>query len=127
MIPIFRALSMQDFTEVPKVGASGNLFQLTQQTRNRGGYEDGISTTFKRVSVLAFIHSQAPIELLGQCTQFAFEGQGSDAGFVPKGDRDLGSMLDVVRTNPKTTQEIRSLCADLKVLGRKDFKALLKW
>ncbi|CAD7705323.1 unnamed protein product [Ostreobium quekettii] len=117
----------QDFTEVPKVGASGNLFQLTQQTRHRGGYEDGVSTTFKRVSVLAFIHSQAPIELLGQCTQFALEGQGADVGFVPRGDGDLESMLDVVRMHPKTTQEIRSLCADLKVLGRKDFKALLKW
>jgi AdoMet-dependent rRNA methyltransferase SPB1 len=29
--------------------------------------------------------------------------------------------------HPATTPEIRSLCADLGVLGRVDFKNLLKW
>lgn len=28
---------------------------------------------------------------------------------------------------PETTEEIRTCCADLRVLGRKDFKMLLKW
>ena len=30
-------------------------------------------------------------------------------------------------SHPSTTPEIRSLCADLGVLGRVDFKNLLKW
>lgn len=32
-----------------------------------------------------------------------------------------------VRSHPATTAEIRQLCGDLQVLGRSEFKALLKW
>ena len=121
-------LHAQDFTEPAKSGGSSNVLkQLTKKTRHRGGYEDGISTTFKRRSVLAFIQSNDPIDLMGQCTQFAFEGSGSDVGAVPDGDRDIETLLKIVRTCQKTTEEVRNLCSDLQVLGRKDFKVLLKW
>lgn len=32
-----------------------------------------------------------------------------------------------IRDSPATTAEIRATCADLQVLGRSEFKALLKW
>ena len=32
-----------------------------------------------------------------------------------------------VRSHPATNAEIRQLCTDLQVLGRSEFKALLKW
>jgi len=32
-----------------------------------------------------------------------------------------------VRDHPKTTEEIKSACEDLLVLGKKEFKKLLKW
>ena len=35
--------------------------------------------------------------------------------------------MSAINKLPETTQEIRNCCADLKVLGRKDFKLLLKW
>lgn len=36
-------------------------------------------------------------------------------------------ILKDVRMNPLTRPEIVECCRDLKVLGRKDFKSLLKW
>lgn len=35
--------------------------------------------------------------------------------------------LSALDRMPETTEEIRTCCADLRVLGRKDFKMLLKW
>lgn len=32
-----------------------------------------------------------------------------------------------VAAHPATTAEVRALCADLQVLGRSEFKQLLKW
>ena len=32
-----------------------------------------------------------------------------------------------IREHPATTAEVRQLCGDLQVLGRSEFKALLKW
>ena len=32
-----------------------------------------------------------------------------------------------VRDHPATNAEVRALCGDLKVLGRSEFKALLRW
>lgn len=32
-----------------------------------------------------------------------------------------------IRKHPSTNEEIRSLCTDLQVLGRSEFKSLLKW
>lgn len=40
---------------------------------------------------------------------------------------EVGEMADIIREDSGTTAEIRLLCADLQVLGRNEFKALLKW
>jgi AdoMet-dependent rRNA methyltransferase SPB1 len=39
----------------------------------------------------------------------------------------LAQLAAAVRAHPATDAEIRALCADLQVLGRSEFKALLKW
>jgi len=57
-----------------------------------------------------------PIAILGQYNKLGFE--------QPKNGDIALAALDKL---PETTQEIRDCCADLKVLGRKEFKLLLKW
>ena len=73
---------------------------------------------------------------------FALDGPTSEAvEAVPAGEADDGdapgdqSVLGMsasdaaaaIRKHPATTAEIRQLCGDLQVLGRSEFKALLKW
>lgn len=44
-----------------------------------------------------------------------------------EGVDDLAAAAEMVRSHPATTSEIRILCGDLQVLGRSEFKQLLKW
>ena len=39
----------------------------------------------------------------------------------------MAAVAEMVRSHPATTSEIRILCEDLQVLGRSEFKQLLKW
>ncbi|GAU42160.1 hypothetical protein TSUD_89590 [Trifolium subterraneum] len=82
-----------------------------KQKRHRDGYEDG-NTTLRKVSSAAnFIWSDAPLEILGSVTSISF----TDPADLPIKDHDL------------TTEEVKALCEDLRVLGKQDFKHLLKW
>ena len=50
------------------------------------------------------------------------------AGASPAEDMEWGAALPAyVQAHPATSAEIRRLCQDLQVLGRGEFKALLKW
>lgn len=84
--------------------------------RKRDGYEDGDWTQFKEVSASTFIQTNDPIAILGSSNKLSFTQ-------APNGDIALAA-LDKL---PETTPEIRQCCDDLKVLGRKEFKLLLKW
>ncbi|MCI29170.1 AdoMet-dependent rRNA methyltransferase spb1, partial [Trifolium medium] len=50
-------------------------------------------------------------EILGSVTSISF----TDPADLPIKDNDL------------TTEEVKALCEDLRVLGKQDFKHLLKW
>ncbi|XP_062073902.1 adoMet-dependent rRNA methyltransferase spb1-like [Humulus lupulus] len=79
--------------------------------RHRDGYEDG-DTTLRKVSAAAeFIWSDAPLDILGSVTSICFD----DPTSLPIKDHAL------------TTEEVQTLCDDLGVLGKQDFKYLLKW
>ncbi len=72
---------------------------------------------------------------------FALDGPGSEVvdmtaaddgdGSAPSDRLVLGMPAAVtaaaIREHPATTAEVRQLCGDLQVLGRSEFKALLKW
>ncbi|TKY67569.1 AdoMet-dependent rRNA methyltransferase spb1 [Spatholobus suberectus] len=88
-----------------------DVLRENKQKRHRDGYEDG-NTTLRKVSSAAnFIWSDSPLEILGSVTSITF----TDPADLPIKDHDL------------TTEEIKSLCDDLRVLGKQDFKHLLKW
>lgn len=84
--------------------------------RKRDGYEDGEYIQFKEIAASSFIQTNDPIAILGSYNKLSFDQ-------APNGDIALAA-LDKL---PDTTAEIRECCADLKVLGRKEFKLLLKW
>ncbi|KAG6040962.1 AdoMet-dependent rRNA methyltransferase spb1 [Claviceps citrina] len=92
------------------------VFNPEVKKRKRDGYEEGDYIQFKEVPASEFIQTTDPIKILGSSNKLSFE--------QPKNGDVALAALDRL---PETTDEIRTSCQDLKVLGRKDFKLLLKW
>lgn len=53
------------------MGPDSLLRQKVKQKRFREGYEAGLSTTHRAASALAFVMSDAPVEMLGQYSRRA--------------------------------------------------------
>lgn len=100
----------------PAPNNEAKVFNPEVKKRKRQGYTEGDWTQFKEVPVSEFIQTTDPIAMLGSSNKLSFDQK-------PNGDLALAA-LDRL---PETTEEIRNCCADLKVLGRKDFKLLLRW
>ncbi|KAM0286003.1 hypothetical protein ACHAQH_001192 [Verticillium albo-atrum] len=84
--------------------------------RKRDGYEEGDYTLYKEAPASEFIQTEDPLAILAGYNKLTWD--------QPKnGDVALAAMSKL----PETTDEIRLCCEDLKVLGRRDFKILLKW
>ncbi|KAJ7103421.1 FtsJ-domain-containing protein [Mycena belliarum] len=88
-----------------------NVFQPEKKRRKRDGYADGDYTLFKAISVAEFVRSPDPITVLGTVNKMTFVTEEEKEWYA----------LEI------TTGDIKSNCDDLKVLGKGDFKALLKW
>ena len=100
----------------PTPNNEAKVFKPEVKKRKREGYEEGDYTQFKEAPVSEFIQTVDPIAMLGSLNKLSFNQK-------PNGDIALATIDKL----PETTQEIRECCADLKVLGRADFKRLLKW
>ncbi|KAL5002150.1 Spb1 C-terminal domain-containing protein [Aspergillus recurvatus] len=100
----------------PTPNNEAKVFNPEKKKRKREGYEEGDWTQFKEVPVTDFINTTDPIAILGSCNKLGFQQQ-------PGGDLALAT-LDRL---PETTDEIRNCCEDLKVLGKKEFRNLLRW
>ena len=92
------------------------VFNPEKKKRKREGYEEGDYTQFKEAPASEFIQTTNPIAILGSLNKLTF-------GQQLNGDIALAA-LDKL---PETTDEIRQCCLDLKVLGRKEFRMLLRW
>lgn len=106
------------FAEV-EVAAPNNeakVFNPEVKKRKREGYEEGDYTQFHESSASDFIQTEDPIAMLGSMNKLSFEQ-------AKNGDLALATLEKL----PETTQEIRDCCADLKVLGKKEFRLLLRW
>ncbi|KAK4772637.1 hypothetical protein SAY86_014412 [Trapa natans] len=88
-----------------------DVLRGTKQKRHRDGYEDGDTTLRKVSSATDFVWSDSPLEILGTVTSISFD----DPACVP------------IKEHALTTEEVKHLCEDLRVLGKQDFKHLLKW
>lgn len=100
----------------PAPNNEAKVFNPEKKKRKRGGYEEGDWTQFHEVTVAEFIETPDPIAMLGSLNRLTFE---------QKGNGDIA--IATIDKLPETTKEIRNCCADLKVLGRADFKRLLRW
>lgn len=114
------------FKDVSEPERAPDIFdkKAAEAKRHRGGYEDGVTLLYKEVPALEFVRSARPADILGRCNRLVLEGRGSFA----QGSGD-GEQADARRLaeHAATSAEVRALCDDLKVCGRKDYKALLKW
>ena len=84
-----------------------------KKQRSRQGYADADMNGLigARCDVMGFVEAEEPIITLGSYSAFTFTSD------------DAKTLL----TSASTTGEIRALCDDLRVLGKGDFKALLRW
>ncbi|WOG82420.1 hypothetical protein DCAR_0101584 [Daucus carota subsp. sativus] len=88
-----------------------DVLRTTKAKRHRDGYEDGATILRKVCSASDFVWSDAPLDILGSVTSISFDG----------------SECSPIKEHALTTEEVKSLCDDLRVLGKQDFKYLLKW
>ncbi|CAG8587960.1 8471_t:CDS:10 [Paraglomus brasilianum] len=88
-----------------------DILHPEKKRRHREGYEDGNYTLFKSVSAIEFIDSEDPIKLLGDVNQITFDNEEAME----------------LRQHKYTNEDIRTSCEDIKVLGKREFKDLLKW
>ncbi|GFR43871.1 hypothetical protein Agub_g5000 [Astrephomene gubernaculifera] len=120
----------QEVVEAKKVmGPEALLRQKIKQRRFREGYEEGVTTLRRFTSALAFLVSDTPVEMLGSYTELALDGPNSWAPVeaLGEGAAEPKELAAKIRSHEATTAEIRTLCKDLQVLGRSDFKQLLRW
>jgi len=95
--------------------ASVNIFAPEKKKRNRAGYADNDYTLYREVPVQTFVHSNLTdaATILGSYNKMAFD----------KSDPQVQKWLE----SRHTTDEVLRNVDDLKVLGKSDFKRLLKW
>ncbi|CAG8615150.1 24845_t:CDS:10, partial [Racocetra persica] len=96
--------------EIGPTNKSIDVLNPGKRKRYREGYEDGNYTLYKECSVLDFINSDDPIRILGDVNKLKFDEKAKE-----------------LLNDESTTEEIKLCCDDLKVLGKKEFKNLLRW
>lgn len=100
----------------PTPNNEAKVYNPEIKKRKRDGYEEGDWTQFKEVAAHEFIQTTDPIAILGSVNKLHFDQ-------ARNGDVALAALNKL----PETTDDIRRSCADLKVLGKKEFKQLLRW
>ncbi|KAL7285148.1 hypothetical protein ACG7TL_000240 [Trametes sanguinea] len=91
--------------------AQASVFQPEKKRRQRAGYDDGDYTLYKEAGAADFIRCQDAVTFLGTYNKITF-----------KTDEEKEWLnMDI------TTADVKANCEDLKVLGKGDFKALIKW
>ncbi|KAI1266481.1 rRNA methyltransferase [Xylariaceae sp. FL1019] len=99
----------------PVVADEAKVYKPEVKKRKRGGYEEGDYTLYKEVLASDFIETADPIAILANTNKIVFDSHTPSLS------------LSALNKMPETTVEIRQYCSDLKVLGRREFKILLKY
>ncbi len=91
--------------------AQANVFHPEKKRRKRDGYDEGDYTLFHKIPASDFVKGDDPISVLGVVNRIEFSTEE---------EKQWAAL-------PITTDDIKANCDDLKVLGKGDFKALLRW
>lgn len=100
----------------PTPNYEAKVFDPEKKKRKREGYEEGNYTQYKEIPVTEFINTTDPIAILGSYNKLSFDQ-------APTGDLAMATLNRL----EETTDEIRTCCEDLKLLGKKEFRNLLRW
>ncbi|KAL1405295.1 AdoMet-dependent rRNA methyltransferase spb1 [Vanrija albida] len=90
--------------------AHANVYNPEKKRRARDGYEDGDYTLFHKAPVSAFIKGDG-VAILGTMNEIVFETEEEKEWLKSR----------------HTTPDVLANFADLKVLGKREFKELMKW
>lgn len=86
-----------------------NIFHPERQKKPKvEGYPENDYTLYHKLSAKEFIACEDAVEALQSASEIVIDDE-------------------VIEKHEKTTKEIKEACKDIKVLGRKDLKMLLKW
>ncbi|XP_063821808.1 pre-rRNA 2'-O-ribose RNA methyltransferase FTSJ3 [Ostrinia nubilalis] len=94
--------------EIAKKQHTNILHPEKQKKAKAEGYKENDYTTHHKVLLSQFLSADDPIDLLQGCSEIVIDDK-------------------TIELHPKTTEEIKICCKDIKVLGRKDLKLLLSW
>ncbi|RKP31217.1 AdoMet-dependent rRNA methyltransferase SPB1 [Metschnikowia bicuspidata] len=97
-----------------KTNNEAKVFNPDKHTRKREGYEEGDYLLYKEMPLLDFIRNDEPTNTLGGLNK------------LTEPDRD-DPEWKILRKLKHCTPEMRQCLTDLKVLGKKDFKLILKF
>lgn len=96
---------------------SGNyqakISEPEKKQRHREGYEENNFTFFKTMSAIDFVKSEDPVQILGTYSALTWDDDDPNV-----------AKLKLV---PQTTIELLECIKDLKVLGRGEFRSILRW
>ncbi|XP_076452756.1 pre-rRNA 2'-O-ribose RNA methyltransferase FTSJ3-like [Babylonia areolata] len=90
------------------LGPALNLMHPEKKQRHREGYAEGDYTLFHVLKASEFVRSDSFMEKLATSSMIELDEEA-------------------IVSNKATTSEIQECCRDIKVLGRKEIKALLSW
>ena len=93
--------------------ALNDLLHPEKRKRHRDGYQDGDYTLYHTTPVHEFIESSEFLSILSTKNALVFNADNEMDAKVSK--------------TSLTTDEIKDFISDLKVLGKKEFKAVIKW
>ncbi len=138
--------SQKSLTSVARLAhnAQANVFEPEKRKRKREGYEEGNLGLHRTVSAKVFIEAPDAVGMLGTFNQITLppivlerlagkssKGKGKSKSLSSSKESGTGGPQDATEAalaqHHATDAEIAASCADLRVLGKREFRALLKW
>ena len=107
--------------------AHANVFMPEKKRRNREGYAEGDNMLFHTASAEDFVRGSDPVTLLGSMNKIIFGSEQEKSCVASMSPLDDAYNILSWLKSRHTTRDVIANLEDLKVLGKGDFKSLMKW